>query len=143
MQNYELFVMKHNESIRDMIIRSTNIINELSTLGNEILVEDHVRKVMTSLPSTWKPKTTAIEKTKNLSTLTLEDLMGSLMVYELGLQEKQDAENVRKERGISLKEREEEYSESESEDEISMFKQFGKVYRQFKNNKNKQGKKNF
>ncbi|CAH9086338.1 unnamed protein product [Cuscuta europaea] len=130
MRNYELFVMKPKASIRDMVTRFTNIINELSALGKDITVEDQVRKVMRSLPSAWKPKTTAIEEAKDLSTMTLEDLTGSLMTYELGLQEEQDAENVRKERGIALKAREEEEdSESESEDEMSMFaKQFGKMY---------------
>ncbi|CAH9084228.1 unnamed protein product, partial [Cuscuta europaea] len=145
MRNYELFVMKPKESIRDMITRFTNIINELSALGKDITVEDQVRKVMRSLPSAWKPKTTAIEEAKDLSTMTLEDLTGSLMTYELGLQEEQDAENVRKERGIALKAREEEEeSGSESEDEMSMFaNQFRKMYRKFKGNRNKQGKKGF
>ncbi|CAH9102943.1 unnamed protein product [Cuscuta europaea] len=73
--------------------------------------------------------------------MTLEDLTGSLMTYELGLQEEQDAENVRKERGIALKAREEEEeSESQSEYEMSMFaKKFEKMYWQFKSNRNKQG----
>ncbi|CAH9145769.1 unnamed protein product [Cuscuta epithymum] len=95
---------------------------------------------MRSLPSAWKPKPKAIEEAKDLSTMTLEDLTGSLMTYELGLQEEQDDENVRRERGIALKSQgEEEVSESESEDEMSMFqKQFGKMYRHFKSNRNKQ-----
>ncbi|CAH9126268.1 unnamed protein product [Cuscuta epithymum] len=145
MRNYELFVMKPGESIKDMITRFTNIINELSALGREITVEDQVRKILRSLPQVWKPKTTAIEEAKDLSTMTLEDLTGSLLTYELGLQEEQDAENARRERGIALKAREEEEeSESESEDEMSIFaRQFGKMYRRFKNNRNKQGKNNF
>ncbi|CAH9102945.1 unnamed protein product [Cuscuta europaea] len=52
MRHYELFVMKPKESIGDMITRFTNIINELSALGKVISIEDQVRKVMKSLPST-------------------------------------------------------------------------------------------
>ncbi|CAH9111664.1 unnamed protein product [Cuscuta europaea] len=92
---------------------------------------------MRSLPSAWKPKTMAIEEVKDLSTMTVEDLRGSLMTYELELQEEHDAKNVRNERGIALNAREEEEeSESESEDEMSLFmKQFGKMYRRYKGNK--------
>lgn len=50
MHQYELFSMKHKESIRDMITRFTNIVNELSSLGKMIPTEEQVRKILRSFP---------------------------------------------------------------------------------------------
>ncbi|GKV51122.1 hypothetical protein SLEP1_g57796 [Rubroshorea leprosula] len=43
-------------------------------------------KVLRSLPKNWEAKTTAIEESKDLNTLKLEDLIGKLMTYEIEVQ---------------------------------------------------------
>ena len=40
-----------------------------------------VRKVICALTSDWEKKTTAIEEANDLSTLTMENLIGNLMAY--------------------------------------------------------------
>ncbi|GKU99718.1 hypothetical protein SLEP1_g12523 [Rubroshorea leprosula] len=45
-----------------------------------------VRKVLRSLPKSWEAKKTAIEESKDLNTLKLEDLIGKLMTYETEVQ---------------------------------------------------------
>ena len=44
-------------------------------------------KILRSFPSRWKPKVTAIEEAKDLNTLNVEDLVGSLKVHEMSLNE--------------------------------------------------------
>ncbi|XP_075076675.1 uncharacterized protein LOC142163301 [Nicotiana tabacum] len=48
---YELFRMKDDESIQDMHIRLTSIINELHSLGEIIPSNKLVRKILSILPS--------------------------------------------------------------------------------------------
>ena len=47
---YELFQMKHDESITQMYTRFTDIINDLSSLGKEYTTSEMVRKILRSLP---------------------------------------------------------------------------------------------
>nr|GEU43402.1 copia protein [Tanacetum cinerariifolium] len=115
------------------------------------------------LPSKWRPKVTAIEESKDLSILPLDELIGNLKVYEVVLEKVSKISKVNKEKykSLALKERkvssDEEISCSESDDEeyamaIRDFKIFfrrrGKFVRQPHDDKNnfrkiKEDKKNF
>ena len=46
-----------------------------------------MRKILRSLPARWRPKVTAIEEAKDLNTLSVEDLVNSLKVHEISLNE--------------------------------------------------------
>ncbi|GKU95337.1 hypothetical protein SLEP1_g8708 [Rubroshorea leprosula] len=95
---YELFKMKSEESIQDMYTRLNDIVTNLKTLGKvyppqEVvrkvlrnLPQEVVRKVLRSLPKSWEAKKMAIEESKDLNTLKLEDLIGKLMTYEIEVQ---------------------------------------------------------
>ena len=80
---YELFKMKHDESIKQMYTRFTDIINDLSSLGKEYTTSEMVRKILRSLPKQWEAKVTAIQEAKDLSKLPLDELIGSLMTHEI------------------------------------------------------------
>ena len=54
-----------------------------------------VRKVLRSLTSAWHTKVTIIEDSKNLSTMTLDELIGSLMTYELNLKRSEEERKVK------------------------------------------------
>jgi len=43
----------------------------------------------------WRPKVTAIEEAKDLNTLSVEDLVSSLKVHEIGLNEHEPARKVK------------------------------------------------
>lgn len=130
---YELFKMEPNETISCMFTRFTDIINGLKNLGKSYTNSKLVRKILRSLPKIWEAKVTAIVEAKDLNTLALEELLGSLMTHELTM--KQHEEDVPKKKTIALKaissNYEEESSESEegSEDEdlaliVRKFKKF-------------------
>ncbi|GAV90306.1 zf-CCHC domain-containing protein/UBN2 domain-containing protein, partial [Cephalotus follicularis] len=60
-----------------------DIINALKGLGKVYTNHELVSKILRCLPKSWEPKVTAIEEAKDLSTLPLEDLWGSLMTHEI------------------------------------------------------------
>ena len=78
-----MFKMKPNESIVEMFTRFIDVVNGLEGLGKRVSEHDKVSKILRCLPPKWNSKTEAIEKAKNLKELPLEELIGSLMTYEM------------------------------------------------------------
>ncbi|GAV57341.1 zf-CCHC domain-containing protein/UBN2 domain-containing protein, partial [Cephalotus follicularis] len=74
-RDYELFKMQPNESIKNLYNRLLDITNGLLGLG----------KVFGCLNDEWEPKVTAIEESKDLKTMEIEELLGSLMTHEVKL----------------------------------------------------------
>ncbi|KAI4319993.1 hypothetical protein MLD38_033522 [Melastoma candidum] len=110
---YEAFKMKKDESINQMFDRLTEITNVMESLGKPISNSELVRKILRSLPKTWEAKKTAIEEAKDLTSLSLQQLLGSLVAYE---NENKVAEN-KKTNAVAFKGSVE--SSDESEDESS------------------------
>ncbi|XP_070002408.1 uncharacterized protein [Nicotiana sylvestris] len=76
---YANFSMKEGESIQEMYTRFTTLTNDLISLGRIILEEDKVEKILTRvLPVTWESKIIAIQESKNIATLKLDELIGNL-----------------------------------------------------------------
>ncbi|GAV75151.1 UBN2 domain-containing protein, partial [Cephalotus follicularis] len=126
---YELFVMHDNECISDMFSRFTTIINSLKNLGKSYSNQELVRKILRCLPNIWTPKVTATEEAKDLSTLPLEQLLGSLMTHETTMKNHENVE-VKKKKAIAFKASKEESettwsdsdpssSEEESDEEVA------------------------
>ncbi|GAV83569.1 UBN2 domain-containing protein, partial [Cephalotus follicularis] len=93
---YELFLMHDNESISDMFTRFTTIINSLKNLDKSYSNQELVRKILRCLPKSWTPKMIAIEEAKDLSTLPLEQLLGSLMTHETTMKNHKHVETKKK-----------------------------------------------
>ena len=123
--DYEMFKMKPNESIVEMFTRFTDVVNGLEGLGKRVREQDKVSKILRCLPPKWNSKTEAIEEAKNLKELPLEELIGSLMTYEMKIarQEKEMQEESKK-KNIALKGQEEkvvkEAKLSNMEDDIAL-----------------------
>lgn len=98
---YELFRMKNDETISEMFARLSGITNGLKSLGKAYTDTELVRKVLRSLTPIWHTKATVIEDSKNLATLTIEELIGSLMTYEMNL--KKPETEVKKSKSVALK----------------------------------------
>ncbi|GAV71520.1 UBN2 domain-containing protein, partial [Cephalotus follicularis] len=99
--DYELFTMLENENISSMYAHFNDIINALKGLGKVYSNHELVSKIPRCSPKSWEPKVTAIEEAKDLSTLPLEDLLGSLMTHELKMSDQ--ARNEREKKMIALK----------------------------------------
>ncbi|GAV74028.1 UBN2 domain-containing protein, partial [Cephalotus follicularis] len=103
---YEIFIMYDNESISDMFTRFTTIINSLKNLGKSYSNQELVRKV------------TTIEEAKDLSTLPLEQLLGSLMTHETTMKNRESVE-VKKKKAIAFKASKED-SESDEDGNVAL-----------------------
>ncbi|KAL6324993.1 hypothetical protein AAG906_019901 [Vitis piasezkii] len=95
--------MKENETIVEMITRFTNIVNGLEALGKTYKESKKVMKILRSLPSKWHTKVTAIQEAKDLTKLPMEELIGSLMTYEINLTKKLQEGEDKKKKSIALK----------------------------------------
>ncbi|GAV70820.1 UBN2 domain-containing protein, partial [Cephalotus follicularis] len=116
------------------------ITNSLKNLGKSYPNQELVRKILRCLPKSWTPKVMAIEEAKDLSTLPLEQLLGSLMIHETTMKNHDNVE-VKKKKSIAFKASKED-SESDEDGYValitSQFKRF------LKNQKGKKAfKKNF
>ena len=98
---YEAFRMKNNKSISEMYGRLTLLTNGLKSLGKIFTEYELVRKILISLTPIWHTKATMIEESRNLTTTTIDELIGSLMTYELNL--KRTEEIVTRKKSLALK----------------------------------------
>ena len=87
---YELFKMKEGEGIQKMFNRFNDILNGLKALGKIYSNSKLVRKVLRALPKSWALKKDAILEANDLNNLPLEELLGSLLTHEMGLQEDEE-----------------------------------------------------
>lgn len=100
---YELFKMKHDESIKQMYTHFTDIINDLSSLGKEYTMSEMVRKLLRSLPKQWEAKVTTLQEAKDLLKLPLDELIGSLMTHEITMnQDLEDGVKTKKEENLAF-----------------------------------------
>ncbi|XP_063942736.1 uncharacterized protein LOC135150383 [Daucus carota subsp. sativus] len=81
-QEYKNFKLQDGENIIDMETRFTRIIDELSQLGKNYTQNDKNRRVLKSLPSSWKVKVTTIKEMHNLNDYHIDNLFGNLRAYE-------------------------------------------------------------
>ena len=105
--------------IKMMYTRFGEIINPMKNLAVKLKEEQLVRKILRSLTSDWSPKTTAIQEAKDLSTLSLDDLIGSLMAYEVQLEnmKKNEEKSVSKEFAFKAIKEESDFDNSNSDEE--------------------------
>ncbi|GJQ93234.1 zf-CCHC domain-containing protein [Tanacetum coccineum] len=136
-QQYEQFMIPEEESIDNAFAKFNTIITSLKALDESFSSKNCVRKFLRALHPKWRAKVTAIEESKNLTTLSLDELIGNLKVYEEVI--KKDSETVKSKReqsrSIALKARQDssddDSSTSDSEDEeyamaVRDFKKFFK-----------------
>ncbi|XP_021774596.1 uncharacterized protein LOC110738494 [Chenopodium quinoa] len=76
LSKYERFEMGSKETIQEMFTRFKNITNELVSLGRVVPMDEHVRKILRSLPQDerWRAKVAALQESKDFLTFNLEQL---------------------------------------------------------------------
>ncbi|GKB89067.1 retrovirus-related pol polyprotein from transposon TNT 1-94, partial [Tanacetum coccineum] len=75
-------MIPEEESIDNAFAKFNTIITSLKALDESFSSKNCVRKFLRALHSKWRAKVTAIEESKNLTTLPLDKLIGNLKVYE-------------------------------------------------------------
>ncbi|GJV60717.1 hypothetical protein Tco_1466817 [Tanacetum coccineum] len=77
-QQYEQFVISEDESIDSAFARFNTIITSLKALDEGYYSKNYVRKFLRALHLKWRAKVTAIEESKDLTSLSLDELIGNL-----------------------------------------------------------------
>ncbi|GJZ18533.1 retrotransposon ORF1 [Tanacetum coccineum] len=137
-QQYEQFIISEDESIDSAFARFNTIITSLKALDEGYFSKNYVRKFLRALHPKWRAKVTTIEESKDLTSLSLDELIENLKVHEMII--KKDSKIVKakgERRSLALKAKsessDEECSTSRSEDEeyamaVRDFKKFFKKF---------------
>nr|GEX14170.1 zf-CCHC domain-containing protein/UBN2 domain-containing protein [Tanacetum cinerariifolium] len=126
-------MISEEESIDNAFSKFNTIITSLKALDEGFSSKNCVRKFLRALHPKWRAKVTAIGESNNLTTLSLDELIGNIKVYEEVI--KKDFETVKSKReqsrSIALKARKE-----SSDDDSSTFdrkdEKYAMVVRDFK-----------
>ncbi|GJR75229.1 retrovirus-related pol polyprotein from transposon TNT 1-94 [Tanacetum coccineum] len=136
-QQYEQFTIPEEESIDNAFARFNTIITSLKALDEGFSSKNYVRKFLRALHPKWRAKVTALEESKDLTSLSLDELIGNLKVYEVII--KKDSEMVKgkreQNRSLALKAKKESSDEdsstfdSEDEEYAMVVKEFKKFFK--------------
>nr|GEX32753.1 zf-CCHC domain-containing protein/DUF4219 domain-containing protein/UBN2 domain-containing protein [Tanacetum cinerariifolium] len=122
-QQYKQFTISKEESIDNAFARFNTIITSLKALDESFSSKNCVRRFLRALHPKWRAKVMAIGESNYLTSLSLDELIGNLKVYEVII--KNDFEMVKgkreQNRSLALKAKKKSSDEdslnSDSEDE--------------------------
>ncbi|KAK2407363.1 gag-protease polyprotein [Trifolium repens] len=90
---FENLRMKEDESVHDFHMNVIDFSNSFDSLGEKIPEEKLVRKILRSLPRKFDMKVTAIEEAQDISSMKVDELIGSLQTFELYINERSEMKN--------------------------------------------------
>ena len=94
---FESIRMSDNESFDEFYAKLNDIVNSAYNLGEIYDQPKIVRKILRSLTKTFRLKVTAITESKDVDSIPIDELIGSLQSYEL------DQPKTSKSKSIALK----------------------------------------
>jgi hypothetical protein len=123
---FEEIKMLEEETFGEFYSKISDLRNSMVSLGKPISDVKLIRKILRSLPECFRIKVTTIEESKDLEEMKIEELVGSLQIYELSLS------LVKKLRTVALKTSKKKVkasSEDDSEDEEKVMAMLAKNFR--------------
>ena len=94
---FEELKISEDESFDSFYSKLNEVVVSKFNLGEKTEDSKIVKKILQSLPESFRAKVTAIEKSKDLDDIKVQELIGSLQTYELSLP------NQRKSKSLALK----------------------------------------
>ena len=90
---FEQLKMNEDESVSKFFLRVDKLVNAMRALGGKINDDDTilVHKILRSLPDRCNPKVLAIEEMSDLKMLTMDQLLGTLIAYEMRISKDQNS----------------------------------------------------
>ncbi|GJY83652.1 zf-CCHC domain-containing protein [Tanacetum coccineum] len=143
-QQYEQFTILEEESINSGFARFNTIITSLKALDEGFSSKNYVRKFLRALCPKWRAKVMAIEESKYLSSLALEEFIDNLKVHEFVMEKDSEIYKGQKKRvkSIALKAKKE-FCDVETSDIRKQPREEKKSFRQRDENKGKNDRKCF
>ncbi|GAU10771.1 hypothetical protein TSUD_424420, partial [Trifolium subterraneum] len=89
-RQYELLGMLDKESIGEFFTRLQTLVNSMKSYGEQISDQQVVEKVLRTLTPQFDHIVVAIEESKDLSTMSINELQNSLEAHEQRLQERKE-----------------------------------------------------
>ena len=83
---FENMKMKESENIAAYLLRVDEVVNSITGLGEEVNESIIVQKVLRSLSLRYDAKVSAIEESRDLTKLTMDELHGILTTYEMRIE---------------------------------------------------------
>src|ERR1043165_5862172 len=112
---FENLKMKEDETMHEFHMNILEIANTSGALGEKMSEEKLVRNILRSLPKRFGMKVTAIEEAQDICTLKVDELIGSLQTFEMGINDNVDKKN----KSIALVSNTEEECKEGDEEKIS------------------------
>jgi hypothetical protein len=113
--------MLEDETFNEFYTRISDLRNSMVSLGKKVSDVKLIKKILRSLPERFRIKVTTIEESKDLKSMKIEELVGSLQTHEYSLPP------VKKVKAIALKASKkksrvssDEVSNNEEEDAVAM-----------------------
>ncbi|GJY37209.1 hypothetical protein Tco_0422587 [Tanacetum coccineum] len=126
-------MIPEEESIDNGFARFNTIITSLKALDEGFSSKNYVRKFLRALHPKWRAKVTAIEESKDLTSSSINELIGNLKVYEVII--KKDSEMVKGKReqskSLALKAKKES-SDEKSSTSVNEDKEYTMAVKEFK-----------
>lgn len=84
-QQYELFKIKEDEDIEIIFSRFQVLESGLQVLNKSYTTVDHVKNILMSRSTKYRPKLTAIKEAIDLNNISLESLVSNIQILEMNL----------------------------------------------------------
>ncbi|KAM2173651.1 hypothetical protein ACFX1R_038467 [Malus domestica] len=81
-RDFEYTRMNDGEALSVYLTRLTDIVNQMKTLGEELTNQRLVQKILISLPKSYDSIASIIEETKDLDSIEVQEVIGTLKGYE-------------------------------------------------------------
>nr|GEX57974.1 serine/threonine protein kinase SRPK1 [Tanacetum cinerariifolium] len=121
------------ESIDNAFARFNTIITSLKALDEGFSRKNYVKKFLRALHLKWRAKVTAIEESNDLTSLSLNELIGNLKVYKMIIKKDFEMVKCKREQNSSLAlKAKKEYSDEDSSTSDSKDEEYAMSVRDFK-----------
>ena len=117
--------MSEDESFDSFYSKLNEVVIGKFNLGEKMEDSKIVRKILQSLPESFRTKVTAIEESKDVDDIKVQELIGSLQTYELSLP------SQRKRKSLALKTINERVEAHDSSDEDVVEKEVAYLAKEF------------
>ncbi|GKE10043.1 hypothetical protein Tco_1413594 [Tanacetum coccineum] len=101
-KNNEAKMVIYNALPHNAFARFNTIITSLKALDEGFVRKNYVRKFLRAIHPKWHAKVTAIEESKDLTSLSIDELIGNLKVYKVIIKKDSEIVKGKREQSISL-----------------------------------------